>query len=1375
MTRLAGQLSEQFHVPMRRFELIAAISSIYSGDAAGPWQHFPSIAAGVEFMKSVLENEENARGPFPPDDPATPAGATLAWDEAIRLVGGKDGIERLSGVGREQLPEEMARYFVADLDRYMRHTAGQAGRIVLFIDDYEALWPCKRMGQSPQSRGIDTWFRSLASFSLAAGILIVMTSREPLKWSLDYPEAGWDRDLVQRTLTGLDRAAAESLPGVLLPEANADRTYLPLHLKLAASQESAAKRPSLPEAGDEALSIILGRYLESIQRPAVFQRFLTDLAWAPRFDRKCVLAKDLQRDYLFGKSIWDDVLSLPFVESIGGGWYRYHPAVRDSFLRASQGKSVQEVNRWYDHYWISQNEPSLSLLHSWYAAPAEALEHWKQTLRNPGIRPAAARQLITYWTEADFGTAEAGIVGKDQWKAALIAVAEALIDFEKAGLTPLSVSNGLALHLLEQALQVMTEADGPEIWARAQRLAGIALRDIDAPDVVGSLSQAIGYIERALQVFTKAKHPYEWALTRLAMGDVKLAMAQQDTKETIQTALLQYEAALTVLNKDEHTRPWTEAQNSLGDAYLLLQEGDRDENLGRAATHFRAALSVLKPDTNPNEWARTITNLGTVLSEKSDGARSENLRKAKDCYEQALRVYREEGHPQEWATIQSNLAAMAAESASASEGAGDEGLALAVDHYRAALRVRTQRANPAAFALTQCNLGHTLRRMQGPQRATLTRLAINAYESALKVYTQNSTPETWARTHMFIAAAWQSMPMEESVVKPAFGKDPQVEFLQKAVHHAGLALRVFRESDHLEEWARAQYFLGNTYRQLPAGPAYENAVHASTCYVHALKYFTKDEHPMEWARIHLRCGQTLLDARDHAAAPSAGLVPEQDLEEAVEHLKRALEVYDEQRYPMEFALANLCLARACAAFAPPNRAQREGLLVDAAEHALRLMDRDDSPKEWGMLHQLLAEHFIEGGGRLRAENVARAAQHIEAAQLVLGDAPHPLARASIVELRARAALLGALDAPIAGNEGGEPEACDAAGASASNKETSERWRLLLQALGYFREAEQLVASAGVMPGGGESPQVAGTKGHSASALAGRCHQGFGFAKLLQSSLFGQWHEEKQAAAALEEAIGSFQLALKGLREVEDSYEWGRAQYNLGVALSRRLVDPVLSLRKAIEALSASLRVRSEQTTPVEWADCQHALGVCSAMLPAGVKGENARSAYICYKAALRVYTREHTPEKWARAQCNLGNIYARMPPGLRGEQVSEAIKHYVAALEVFTEKDYPGEWALLRNNIGAALVNMPVGGRANNLLRAVNCFESALRIRTEAHSHREWAMTQFNLGLAYRAMPAGENNENVRKAEECFELVAQSQLRKAPGKAGAAALSRKTT
>ncbi|MEZ0297282.1 MAG: hypothetical protein ACAI35_12580 [Candidatus Methylacidiphilales bacterium] len=1455
LTTLAAQLIEQFSIPMPRFELLLAVHLTHAGNHDVPWSRSQCLKDGVQRMldhvgtggqRQLLDDQGGTEG--------TPASARFTVEEALRLIGGQTGIDRLMAFTPEQLPEEIARYFVADLDRFMRHTEGQRKRVVLVLDDYEALWPGSIPAGTPQTRTADAWLRSLASFCLSAGILMVVAGRSKIRWARDYSEAGWDRDLEPRALAGWtpDQARqafgsvlksigaepapkasvdamlqatraelhvqAESLPPLVppffqpgsTPALNTPDTtgaapygHLPLAVALCgdlarAMNEAGQGAPSSRELEnldkDDASSDLLTRVLERCLSQPKLPDLLFELATTPRFDMKAALELDLHRNHLMGTSGWDALLEFSFVQPAGDGWYQLHRTVRECLLARMEASALQEVNRWFNHYWTSRNFPFLAFCHAWYAAPAESLQRWKTDLL-PSVRKsvrengngidastaaARSRDAFAYWSKAELAGADIIMVGTTEWCRTLAAISEALRQHSELGVASPAASNAIALHALEQVLTTLSQTETPVEWARTHRQIALALSEISMPDSAENLRLAADHLDTALLVFTKAKHPFEWAMTRMATGDVKLALARQDGGEDVQTALMQYEAALTVLNQRDNPREWTEAQNNLGDAYLILPGGDSDENVTRAITHFRAALLVLNPKDSPEYWARTQTNLGTALSDRTGGNREENLQKARQCYQEALQVYREETHPQEWAAIQNNLAAIAGEASDSNEA-----LTRAIGHYRAALRVRSERTNPPAFALTQCNLGHTLRRFQGTGRGGAMRAAIEAYDAALRVYTQSTTPEAWARTQMHLAAAWQSMPADADTgadsethwgngngngtntvtpglgLKPAFGKDPHAENLQKAIHHASMALRVFREDDHLEEWARAQYFLANTYRQLPAGPAYENAVHAATCYEHALHYFSQEKHPLEWARIHLRCGITILDARDHArprnaAAKSDALdsesahpVPVHEVTEAVSHLQSALQVFTEARYPAEFAQASLYLTRAYMSLPPSARAAQSKQVQEASENALRHYTEPEHPHEWGLLHRFLAEHLMECGHGNRAENFRKASEHIEAAQRVQDKGGHPLAWAALHELKGKAALLSALEAA----------AENGARANVSSADGEIIAKLLTQAAEHYQTALSSIATAEALP------QGAGSAGQSqnTTAAAGRNQQGLAYVRLTQSEQAELFGDEKKAGTYLEDAISNLQHAVRGLRENEDAYEWSRAQYNLGIAYSRRQTDRVVSLRRAIEALSASLRVRSEDKMPVEWADSQHALGLCSAMLPPGVKGENARSAYICYKAALRVYTKAKHGPSWARVHNNLGNIYSRMPPGPRGEQVSLAIQHYVSALEVFRETEYPREWALVRNNIGAALLNMPVGGRAQNLLRAINCFESALRIRTEPRSHRDWAMTQFNLGLAYRALPSGAGNENARKAEECFELVSQSQTRRSPG------------
>ena len=115
--------------------------------------------------------------------------------------------------GDPALPDELIRLFVLDLKECREPPVGRACRSVLFLDTYETLWTGREGGKSAQARLLDEWVRSLASYGLGSGILLVIAGRERLAWGEDDSGKWGETDLKHFLLGGLSAHDAQLFLG----------------------------------------------------------------------------------------------------------------------------------------------------------------------------------------------------------------------------------------------------------------------------------------------------------------------------------------------------------------------------------------------------------------------------------------------------------------------------------------------------------------------------------------------------------------------------------------------------------------------------------------------------------------------------------------------------------------------------------------------------------------------------------------------------------------------------------------------------------------------------------------------------------------------------------------------------------------------------------------------------------------------------------------------------------------------------------------------------------------------------------------------------------------------------------------------------------
>jgi hypothetical protein len=100
-----------------------------------------------------------------------------------------------------------------------------------------------------------------------------------------------------------------------------------------------------------------------------------------------------------------------------------------------------------------------------------------------------------------------------------------------------------------------------------------------------------------------------------------------------------------------------------------------------------------------------------------------------------------------------------------------------------------------------------------------------------------STPNAYSN-------AWPEVPIGE-----------RDDNLQRAIAAHEAALTVYTKDSHPLEWAKTQTHLGHAWRELPTGDKRENIRRAIAAYQAALTIYTRDAQPSEWAGAQNKLGE----------------------------------------------------------------------------------------------------------------------------------------------------------------------------------------------------------------------------------------------------------------------------------------------------------------------------------------------------------------------------------------------------------------------------------------------------------------------------------------------------------------------------------------
>jgi len=349
---------------------------------------------------------------------------------------------------------------------------------------------------------------------------------------------------------------------------------------------------------------------------------------------------------------------------------------------------------------------------------------------------------------------------------------------------------------------------------------------------------------------------------------------------------------LELLPRERVPLDWAKAQNNLG--FTLWRLGEREsgtEKLEEAVATFRETLKELTRERVPLDWARTEIGLGLVLwrlGRRENG--TAKLEEAAIAYREALKEWTRERVPLDWAMAQDSLGTALADVGRRESGTAK--LEEAVAAYREALKERTRERVPLDWATTQNNLGTALddlgRRESGTAKLEE---AVDAYREALKEATRERVPLEWAGTQHNLGTALVALGRRQN----------------------GTARLEEDEVDFKDVVARRASDLGGPPRTRAAGDGTNTLLVALFAFRQALKEWTRERVPLEWAGTQNNLGLALAElGRGPGCGTAApwnihGTAP---LEEAAIAYREALKEWTRERVPLDWAMAQNNLGNA---------------------------------------------------------------------------------------------------------------------------------------------------------------------------------------------------------------------------------------------------------------------------------------------------------------------------------------------------------------------------------------------------------------------------------------------------------------------------------
>lgn len=496
-----------------------------------------------------------------------------------------------------------------------------------------------------------------------------------------------------------------------------------------------------------------------------------------------------------------------------------------------------------------------------------------------------------------------------------------------------------AMTCFQQALQVFTLESSPEYYAITQLDLGLAYRDRMEGKRSTNLEEAIACFQQALQVFTLESFPHEYhlVLQSLVSCEAELrqvgggnAQIQQEAREVNSIADLLH-AWLTIEN-DRDKRRFLEAHLDLLDlrAEMSIKSSiEAVQRIGILQETGSDGLSQVKAEIIRylNGFLRLLSTIRTY------GSNFDAIRRACiDVYGGLVLdvpAWLEDVERQVDLQYQMELPKNTA-------------VGRAISLHQAITRARSEDLAPEVLAALKLHLHRALADI-GDFPLLTKREAMKYAEEALEVFTHTRYPLQYAQAQSGLAEMYLALASEAALlldVPPSFvlsssegsitigdqlqseppPREPRHNSLKKAISCYLEALRVYTPDAFPLQYAIAQHNLGSVYLEGSTVAYRDDLEKAIACYVEALPLYKTHASSSYYAALLFQLGQVY---QKRIAGERRN-----NLERAIASYQEALRTYTVDKFPEKYAKVQSALGSV-------YRSRIEGESRDNLERALQ--------------------------------------------------------------------------------------------------------------------------------------------------------------------------------------------------------------------------------------------------------------------------------------------------------------------------------------------------------------------------------------------------------------------------------------------------------
>lgn len=466
-----------------------------------------------------------------------------------------------------------------------------------------------------------------------------------------------------------------------------------------------------------------------------------------------------------------------------------------------------------------------------------------------------------------------------------------LLDLEMAGYTPPDEERqghiAAAIIYFIEALRTLNRDNGAEAWVDCHYHLGVAFDESRSGARAANLSRAEGHLKTAVSAYAPCGATTDedlWAEANAHLARVYLAMVENGGAERYADGIACCDAALQIYSYKRTPDNWA-AVHVVAGRLGLHQAQYRD-----AAAHFEQALTVFTAEHTIDRHIDVLSSLSGAYVALTAAEPHSYDDKAIACLEELLRLQEGVTTAEEQAYIHLSLGT---KYRTRHAGEVADNVEHAIHHLERAAHSLPHDTPDGKrhWSAAQNDLGiaHAVRLHGEPARNQ--ERALRCFTAALKARTPDTVEHAQTLSNMTI------------VLSELLDGDRAANMEQAIV--AGLAaLDIYTRKGHPVDRAMAQNILATAYRRRLMGNLEANVEKAIACLTEAEALVAKEDYSELWAMTQTH----LSNAHQQRSGDKRT-----NLEQALGHSRRALEVYREFTHPEEWSKASHNMAMDCAA------------------------------------------------------------------------------------------------------------------------------------------------------------------------------------------------------------------------------------------------------------------------------------------------------------------------------------------------------------------------------------------------------------------------------------------------------------------------------